>query len=56
MKRLSILVFTLAFLGWAWLEFVASDPQDGVQDILFWLGMGALLVNGWDSNRKRSTP
>ncbi len=56
MKRLSTLVFTVAFMGWAWLEFFASDPQEGLQDILFWVGMGALLVNGWDSNRKPSTP
>ena len=56
MKQLSTLVFVAAFLGWAWLEFGASAPQEGLQDILFWVGMGALLVNGWDSNRKRSTP
>jgi hypothetical protein len=53
-KRLSTLVFVAAFLGWAWLEFVASAPQEGLQDILFWVGMGALLVNGWDGNRRRS--
>ena len=56
MKRVSTLVFLAAFLGWAWLEFVASAPQEGLQDILFWLGMAALLVNGWDSTRKGSTP
>ena len=56
MKRLSTLVFVVAFLGWAWLEFGARGTQGGLQDILFWVGMGALLVNGWDSNRKRSTP
>ena len=56
MKQLSTLVFVAAFLGWAWLEFGASAPQEGLQDILFWVGMGALLVNCWDSNRKPSTP
>lgn len=35
MKQLSTLAFVAAFLGWAWLEFVARVPQEGVQDILF---------------------
>jgi hypothetical protein len=54
MKWLSTTVFVVAFLLWAWLEFVARVPQEGVQDILFWVGMAALLANGWDSNRRRS--
>lgn len=54
MKPLSTIVFVAAFLLWAWLEFVARAPQEGVQDILFWVGMAALLVNGWDGNRRRS--
>lgn len=55
MRQLGTIVFVAAFLLWAWLEFVARVPQEGVQDILFWVGMAALLVNGWDSNRRRST-
>lgn len=47
MKRLSALVFLAAFAGWAWLEFGASGAQEGLQDILFWAGMGAVLANGW---------
>ena len=54
MKSLRTIVFVAAFLGWAWLEFVATDPQEGVQDILFWVGMAVLLAKGWDSNRRRS--
>lgn len=54
MKQASTIVFVVAFLLWAWLEFVARVPQEGVQDILFWVGMAALLANGWDSNRRRS--
>ena len=54
MKQGSTIVFVAAFLLWAWLEFVARVPEEGVQDILFWVGMAALLVNGWDSNRRRS--
>lgn len=54
MKQASTLIFVAAFLFWAWLEFVARTPQEGVQDILFWVGMAALLANGWDSNRRRS--
>jgi len=51
-KQLSTLVFVAAFLGWAWLEFVARAPQEGVQDILFWVGMAALLINGQDNRRR----
>ena len=47
MKRLSTLVFVAAFLAWAWLEFGASAPQEGLKDILFWVGMGSLLANNW---------
>ncbi len=54
MKQLSTIVFVAAFLGWAWLEFAAPAAQEGLQDILFWVGMAALLANGWDSNRRRS--
>ena len=54
MKQLSTIVFVVAFLLWAWLEFVARTPQEGVQDILFWVGMAALMANGWDSNLRRS--
>jgi hypothetical protein len=54
MKQLSTIVFVAAFLVWAWLEFVARVPEEGIQDILFWVGMAALLANGWDSNRRRS--
>ena len=54
MKQVSTLIFVAAFLLWAWLEFVARTPQEGVQEILFWVGMAALLANGWDSNRRRS--
>ena len=54
MKQLSTIVFVVAFLLWAWLEFVARVPEEGVQDILFWVGMAALLVNGWDNNQRRS--
>jgi predicted permease len=54
MKQLSTIVFVVAFLGWAWLEFVARDTQNGLQDILFWVGMGTVLVHSWDGNRRRS--
>ncbi len=54
MKQLSTIVFVAAFLVWAWLEFVARVPDEGVQDVLFWVGMAALLVHGRDSNRRRS--
>jgi|APLak6261664116_1056043.scaffolds.fasta_scaffold69616_3 hypothetical protein len=53
MKQGSTLVFVAAFLGWAWLEFVAPVPQEGIQDILFWVGMAALLINGWDGGSRR---
>jgi len=53
-KQLSTIVFVAAFLLWAWLEFVARVPEEGVQDILFWFGMAALMANGWDNNRRRS--
>ena len=52
MKRVSTIVFFAAFLGWAWLEFGPGGPQEGLQDILFWVGMGALLASSWD-NRPR---
>jgi hypothetical protein len=52
-KPASTAVFVAAFLGWAWLEFGATTPQEGLQDILFWIGMGALLVNGWDRSQRR---
>lgn len=55
MKMLSTIVFFAAFLGWAWLEFGASAPQEGLQDILFWVGMGALLANGWDNRPQRNS-
>ncbi|TPW01256.1 MAG: hypothetical protein FD125_2670 [bacterium] len=54
MKQVSTIIFVVAFLVWAWLEFVARTPQEGIQDILFWIGMAALLANGWDGNRRRA--
>jgi hypothetical protein len=51
MKLLSTIVFLAAFLGWAWLEFGARGTQEGLQDILFLVGMGAILVNG-SANRR----
>ena len=53
MKRLSTLVFLAAFLGWAGLEFGARGTQEGLKDILFWGGMGAVLVNGWNYRRRQ---
>lgn len=47
MKGLAVAVFAVAFLGWAWLEFASDRPADGIKDILFWIGMGAVLVSGW---------
>lgn len=54
MKVLSTVVFLAAFLGWAWLEFGAPGTREGVQDILFWVGMWALLANRWHGQRPRS--
>jgi len=54
MKPLSTLVFLAAFLGWAWLEFGAPGTGNGLQDILFWVGMGAVLVHSWDGSRRQS--
>lgn len=53
MRLLSTIVFLAAFLGWAWLEFGAPGTQEGLQDILFWVGMAAVLVNGWDNRRRQ---
>ena len=49
MKRLAVVVFILAFLGYVWLEFVSDQPTERIKDILFWIGMGGVLaVQGWD--------
>jgi hypothetical protein len=49
MKLASTIIFLAAFLGWAWLEFGARGTQEGVKDILFWIGMLAVLANGWEN-------
>jgi hypothetical protein len=54
MKLLSTVIFLAAFIGWAWLEFGASGTQEGIKDILFWVGMGAVLVNGWANRRHQA--
>lgn len=52
MKGLTVAVFTVAFLGWAWLEFASDRPADGIKEILFWIGMGAVLVSGWEGRSR----
>ncbi|WP_426029216.1 hypothetical protein [Brevundimonas sp. TWP2-3-4b2] len=52
MKGLAVAVFTVAFLGWAWLEFASDRPADGIKEILFWIGMGAVLVSGWEGRSR----
>lgn len=54
MKRLTVVVFFVAFFGWAWLEFASDQPAEGVKDILFWTGMAAVLFHGWESQRRVS--
>jgi len=55
MKRLAVVVFFVAFLGWAWLEFAHDQPADGIKEILFWIGMAAVLFHGWEG-RSRTAP
>jgi hypothetical protein len=54
MKRLAVAVFVVVFLGWAWLEFVSDRPADGIKEILFWIGMGAVLISGWEGRSRAS--
>lgn len=45
MKTLAAIIFFVAFAMWVWLEFVTT-AETGLKDILFWVGMGAVLLAG----------
>ena len=50
MKLIGTIIFFLAFFAWAYLEFVARSFE-GPKEILFWVGMGAMLMILSDSRR-----
>jgi uncharacterized membrane protein len=43
MKLIGTIIFLLAFVAWAYLEFFAQ-AFEGPKEILFWVGMGAMLL------------
>lgn len=51
MKLIGTIIFLLAFAAWAYLEFFAQ-AFDGPKEILFWVGMGAMLLIMSDRKRK----
>lgn len=44
-RRLSTALFLLCFVVWAALELQWRGQYEGVQDILFWIGMGCVLLS-----------
>ena len=44
-RRLTTALFLLCFVVWAALELQWRGQYDGVQDILFWIGMGCVLLS-----------
>jgi hypothetical protein len=44
-RRLSTALFLLCFVVWAGLELQWRGQHEGVQDILFWIGMGCVLLS-----------
>ena len=54
MKLFSTILFVAAFLVWAGLEFGLRDQYEGIKDILFWVGMTALLLGGMERGARRS--
>ena len=54
MKLFSTILFVAAFLVWAVLEFGLRDQYEGIKDILFWVGMTALLLGGMERGARQS--
>jgi hypothetical protein len=54
MTPLSTPVFLAAFPGRAGLEDVKGGSGEGVPDMLFWIGMGTLLAQGWNGLPRRA--
>jgi len=53
-KNLLAAVFLLALLVWCWLEFFVPSADDGMKDILFWIGMLAVLFTAYDRRRSNA--
>ncbi|ADL01990.1 hypothetical protein [Brevundimonas subvibrioides] len=50
-RNLLAAVFPVALLAWCWLEFFVPSADDGLKDILFWIGMLAVLFTAYDRRR-----
>lgn len=53
-KSLSVAVFLIAFLVWGALEFFVPGASEGLKDVLFWIGMLAVLMSGAEFRRARA--
>ncbi len=53
-KNLLAAVFLIALVAWAILEFFIPSASEGTKDILFWIGMLAVLLTLTEVRRARS--
>ncbi len=52
-KNLLAAVFLIALVAWAVLEFFVPTAGEGIKDILFWVGMLAVLLTVTEVRRVR---
>lgn len=53
-KNLLAVVFLIALVAWAILEFFVPSASEGIKDILFWTGMLAVLLTLTEVRRART--